>query len=181
MARYLCAVLEGDARYEGFDTSEPLVQWCQANITPLFPNFHFTYSPLSDPIYNPDPTLLSAVEFEFPYAEESFDFVFAHSVFTHLFPDVATHYLREIGRVLRPQGISYTTWVLFDDDPSGYSNPRSKNMDRDPAGTFAVRPPGNIGYHQEYVRDAHRSSGLDILEPVHFGFRYFQDAVVAVK
>lgn len=181
MARYLCAFLNDDTRYEGFDTSGPLVDWCQANITPLFPNFRFTHAPLFHPAYDPDPSLPSAAEFVFPYPNDSFDFVLAHSVFTHLWPDVTTNYLHEIGRVLRPRGISYTTWALFEDDPAGYSNPRAKSMDRDPTGTFAVRAPANIGYSQQFVRDAHGAGGLEIVEPVHPGFRYFQDAVVAVK
>jgi len=180
-ARYLCGFLNDDARYEGFDTSAPLVDWCQTNITPLFPNFRFTHVPLFHPAYDPDPSLPSAAEFIFPYADDSFDFVLAHSVFTHLWPDVTTNYLHEIGRVLRPHGISYTTWVLFEDAPSGYSNPRAKNMDRDPSGTFAIRRPANIGFSQQFVRNAHRAGGLEIVEPIHPGFRYFQDAVVAAK
>lgn len=36
-ARYLCDYLNADVRYEGFDIMEPLIRWCQENITPAFP------------------------------------------------------------------------------------------------------------------------------------------------
>ena len=180
-ARYLCGFLEGDARYEGFDVTEVLVEWCQENITPRFPNFHFTHTPLYHLSYDPDHSLPSAAEFTFPYADESFDFVFAHSVFTHLLPDVTANYLNEVSRVLRPGGTSYSTWILFNDEPSAYSNPRRNGMVDDPSGRFAVREPANVGYREEFVREMHASSGLKIVEPIHEGFRRFQDAIVAVK
>ena len=83
-ARFLCDYLSADARYEGFDIVEMLIDWCQAEITPRFPNFRFRYIPLFNSEYLPDAALPSAAELRFPYPDESFDFVFAHSVFTHL-------------------------------------------------------------------------------------------------
>jgi ubiquinone/menaquinone biosynthesis C-methylase UbiE len=74
--------------------------------------------PLCNSAYLPDETLPSASETKFPYPDESFDFAFAHSVFTHLTPDASSNYLNEVSRVLRHGGASYTTWFLFDDDPS---------------------------------------------------------------
>jgi SAM-dependent methyltransferase len=185
MARYLCDYIDNDARYEGFDIQKEAVQWCQTHITPLFPNFHFQFIPLFNTAYNPDSVLPSAVEFEFPYADESFDFAFAHSVFTHLLPDVTKNYLREISRVLRPGGISYSTWFLFDDDPLAYTHPITTTMQRDSSGAFAVEDPkipeAAVGYKGTFVREICSSSGLEIVEPVHPGFTRLQDVVVAVK
>jgi SAM-dependent methyltransferase len=184
-ARYLCDYLDSDARYEGFDITEAGVEWCQEHITPLFPNFHFRFSPLSNTHYSPDQTLPSAARFEFPYPDEAFDFVFAHSVFTHLLPDVTGRYLSEIGRVLRPGGISYSTWFLFDGGPGSYVHPIVGQMHRDPSGTFAVHDPGvpetAVGYSDPFVRQTHATSGLSIVEPIHPGFTRLQDAIVAVK
>jgi len=184
-ARYLSDYLNRDARYEGFDVVEETVRWCETEITPRFPNFHFTYTPLFNLHYSSDPMLPSAAEFEFPYPDESFDFAFAHSVFTHLMPDVAERYLREIERVLRPGGISYTTWFLFNEDPSAYSHSQAAQMVHDPSTVFAVRDPevpeAGIGYRERFVREAHSSSGLSIIEPIHPGFKRMQDLVVAVR
>jgi len=182
-ARYLCDFLKEEAHYEGFDVREDVVAWCQTHITPLFPNFHFQFIPLFNTAYSADNALQSAAEFRFPYADDSFDFVFAHSVFTHLVSDVTQNYLREISRVLRSGGISYTTWVLFNDDPSAYSHPITRKMHHDPSGTFAVRnldiPDAAIGYNEAFVRELFSSSGLHIVEPIHPGFRRLQDVIVA--
>ncbi len=184
-ARYLCDYLDKDARYEGFDVVEETVRWCETAITPLFPNFHFTYTPLFNQHYSSDPTLPSAAAFEFPYPDQSFDFAFAHSVFTHLMPDASEQYLREIKRVLRPGGISYTTWFLLNDEPSGYAHSQAAHMVQDPSRAFAARDPdvpeAGIGYQEHVVREAHASSGLSILEPIHPGFNRMQDLIVAVR
>jgi SAM-dependent methyltransferase len=184
-ARYLCGYLHSDARYEGFDVRPDVVQWCQSHITPLFPNFRFQVTALFNSGYQPDPTLPSAADFVFPYADDSFDFAFAHSVFTHLQPDVTRNYLDQISRVLRPGGISYTTWVLInDEDQTAYSHPGTAKLQRDPSGTFALRradvPDALIAYSETFVRQAHAASGLTIVEPLHPGF-CLQDVVVAVR
>jgi SAM-dependent methyltransferase len=185
IARYLCDYLQNDARYEGFDVREELVRWCETHITPLFPNFHFRVTPPFRTRYDPDPSRPSAAEFVFPYSDASFDFAFAHSVFTHLLPDVTSHYLQEIGRVLRPGGICYSTWILFNDDSSAYSKPFTRFMHRDASGTFALRHPKDpeaaVGYNEKFVREAYLSGGLTIVEPIHPGFARLQDAIIAIK
>ena len=181
IARFLCDYLDDGGSYEGFEITEKMVIWCQDNITPLFPNFSFTFTPLFHPSYSPDPSLPSAAEFRFPYADASFDFAFAQSVFTHTLPEVTTNYLNEMSRVLRPGGISFTTWILLDDDPPAYRRRRLEGMVRDVSGTFAIRDTAVIGYEELFVRETHSSSGLTIVEPLHMGCRGLQDAFVAVK
>jgi SAM-dependent methyltransferase len=46
---------------------------------------------------------------QLPYAQGSFDFVYAYSVFTHLPERVQDHWLAEIERVLKPGGIFIAT------------------------------------------------------------------------
>jgi SAM-dependent methyltransferase len=182
-ARYLCDYLGPGAQYEGFDIREDVIAWCQAHITPLFPNFRFQFTPLFNTAYNPDPSLPSAADFPFPYQNESFDFVLAHSVFTHLVPDAASNYLREISRVLRPGGLTYSTWFLFFD--GGYSHESSNMFSRDPSGKFAVQAPSvpeaAVGFSETFVREEYASHGLNIVEPIHPGFKYLQDAIIAIK
>lgn len=185
MARYLCDYLGRDARYEGFDIMEEMIQWCQQQITPLFPNFRFTYTPLFNSSYKPDTSLPTAASFKFPYTDQSFDFVFAHSVFTHLQPNDTENYMREVQRVLRPGGISYLTWFLFEDDL--LSSPKSMvtEMHLDSSGNFAVHnpdmPDNAVAYRESFVREIYASSQLAVMEPIHFGFERMQDAIVAVK
>jgi len=182
-ARYLCDYLVPEARYEGFDIMESLIEWCRNEITPRFPNFRFIFLPVYNSAYLPDPSLPSAAELTFPYPNESFDFVFAHSVFTHLSPAASANYLREIRRVLRPGGISYSTWFLFRDTPSGNPSPLVAGMTLDGSGDFALHDPAvpdtAVGYREEIVRRFHTDAGLAIADPIHPGFTKLQDVVVA--
>lgn len=100
--------------YEGFDIDARGVEWCQQNLTPKYSNFKFHYVDLYNKYYNPKAKLKPS-EFKFSYADNSFDFVFATSVFTHLLPDDATHYLQEIERVLAPEGRAFLTWFVLDE------------------------------------------------------------------
>ena len=184
-ARYLCDYLDSDARYEGFDIMEEMILWCQENITPRFPNFRFTYSPLFNTSYKPDAGLPSAATFAFPYPDESFDFAFAHSVFTHLPPESTANYLKELHRVLRPGGIGYTTWFLFDEDPKTSPKTMVSEMVLDGSGDFAVHDPdvpdNAVGYRESYVLEEIARCGLTVSGPVHYGFERMQDVVVAVR
>lgn len=98
--------------YQGFDIDARGVEWCQKNITSKFPHFNFQYVDLYNQFYNPQGKL-KAAEFKFPSADKAFDFVFATSVFTHLLPMDAEHYLEEIKRVLAPDGRAFLTWFVL--------------------------------------------------------------------
>jgi hypothetical protein len=54
-------------------------------------------------------------------------------------------------------------------------------MDRDPSGTYASTGPDPVGYSEALARELHESSGLPVVEPLHHGYRRFQDVIVAVK
>lgn len=99
--------------YEGFDCTALGVNWCQNNITPLYPNFQFQHVDVYAPGYNPQGKI-SATKVRFPYADEEFDFVTLGSVFTHMQYDVVKHYLSEIHRVLKPGGCCMITWFLWE-------------------------------------------------------------------
>jgi SAM-dependent methyltransferase len=182
-ARYLCDYLEASSRYDGFDVKEQLIAWCHQNITPAFPNFRFTCVPVYSGSYLPDPSLPSASDLTFPYEDDAFDFVFAHSVFTHLGPASVPNYLREIRRVLRPGGTSYTTWLLFAREPSESPTPIVAGMTLDSSGDFAVHDPSvvetAIGYRESYVRRLYQESGLTITQPIRSGYKKLQDAIIA--
>jgi len=110
----LTQFLGPDGRYEGFDIIEKEVAWCQRQITPRFPRFRFQVADIFNKTYHPSGRL-RASEFRFPYDQASFDAVVVGSVFTHLLPDDATHYVREIARVLRPGGRVLASFYLLND------------------------------------------------------------------
>jgi SAM-dependent methyltransferase len=100
-------------RYEGFDIVGKGVEWSQREITSRYPNFHFQRADIFNKRYN-QRGRWRASEYRFPYEDDSFDFVFLTSVFTHLLPVDAAHYVQEIGRVIRPGGACFATFFLLD-------------------------------------------------------------------
>ena len=100
--------------YEGFDVSRPMLEWCQQNITPRFPNFRFQHADVFNKRYNKKGRY-TAAEYRFPYEDASFDFVYLLSVFTHMFPDDVDHYMSEIARVMKPGARSVITYFLLND------------------------------------------------------------------
>jgi SAM-dependent methyltransferase len=63
MARPLTGYLSSGT-YEGFDVVPVGIRWCQKNITPRYPNFHFTLADIRNADYNPQGEL-TASQFRF--------------------------------------------------------------------------------------------------------------------
>jgi len=117
-----------EGRYEGFDIDARGVEWCQQHITPQHSHFNFQYVDLYNKYYN-SKAATAPSDFKFPYPDSSFDFVFATSVFTHLLPDDAHHYLKEIERVLAPGGTAFLTWFVLTEDRIEQMKSESANAD----------------------------------------------------
>lgn len=111
----LAYYLKPPGRYEGFDIIGNLIKWAQQNITPRFPHFNFRHVNIYNQMYNPTGTI-QAPDFTFPYPDESFDFIFLTSVFTHMQAEEVRHYLDEIYRVLKPGGRCLCTCFLLNEE-----------------------------------------------------------------
>lgn len=109
----LTGYLSQNGSYEGFDVVERGVQWCNSRIHTENPNFNFKYVPLFNDLYNT--ATLKATEFEFPYEENSIDVAFSFSVFTHMQIEEIQHYFNQVYRVLKPGGVCFSTFFLYDD------------------------------------------------------------------
>ena len=192
MAVPLTEVLSADGVYRGFDIVPEAVAWCCNAITPRFPNFEFAVSPVHNQRYNPTGTI-RASEHKFPYEDDSFDFVFLTSVFTHMLPADLDNYVAEIARVLKPDRPCLCTFFLLNDESRSCIEAGRSVMDfrheLDGCVT-SVRenPEAALAYDEQTVRDLHNRLGLDIVEPIHYGkwcgresFIRFQDIVVATK
>ena len=111
IARQLIQQRRRPVRYLGLDIHAGMVEWCRANLAPHAPGFRFEHHDVHNPGFNPrGPRALVPL----PAEDASFTLVAAWSVFTHLLQDQAVHYLREVARVLRPDGYLLSTWFLFD-------------------------------------------------------------------
>ena len=109
----LTSYLNKDGSYEGFDVVERGVQWCNSRIHKEHINFKFKYVPLFNDLYNT--ATLKASEFVFPYADNTIDVAFSFSVFTHMQIEEIQHYFNQVYRVLKPGGVCFSTFFLYDD------------------------------------------------------------------
>lgn len=76
--------------FHGTDYNPALVNWCARNLRFA----EFKVNPLAGPL---------------PYESNSFDLVYAYSVFTHLSVSLQGYWASEIRRVLKPGGFLYVT------------------------------------------------------------------------
>lgn len=74
------------ARLFGVDIDAEAVGWCRAHIPSASVQVNGSHPPL-------------------PFPDDSFDVIYAISVFTHLNEEMQTLWLRELARVLRPRGV----------------------------------------------------------------------------
>ncbi len=115
IARHFVGHVREPGRYVGMDIVEAFVDWCEENISPVDPAFSFLHQDVYNGLYNPDGKH-KASEYRFPFEDESFDVVFLTSVFTHMLPEDVENYLREIRRLLKPDGRCFSTWLLSGHD-----------------------------------------------------------------
>jgi SAM-dependent methyltransferase len=173
MAAALTEFLSPDGSYDGFDVVAEAVDWCLANITPDHPNFRFRHVDVANPAYNPEGRL-DPREFEFPYPDVSFDFVFLTSVFTHLLPPEIRHYLSEIRRVLRPRGRCLMTFFLLNDHArdairDGRSHRRFEHEGDGYFYDIEKVHEGAVAYREEDALSLLQDAGLSLRAPIHFG------------
>jgi SAM-dependent methyltransferase len=180
-------------RYEGFDTMPRGISWCRDNITGQFPNFRFQHTDIYNKSYNPSGKIQPA-DFRFPYDAGQFDFAFAVSVFTHMFPSDISRYLREAARVLKPGGVSLFSWFILNQDSmrlleEGRSFiPMAHEVSEGCRAKSARVPEKSIGIPESKVRSMYTQNGFQIAEPIRFGVwcgrpqgLSFQDIVIAVR
>jgi ubiquinone/menaquinone biosynthesis C-methylase UbiE len=173
MAIPLLDYLDESGSYAGFDVGRAMIRWCQREITARRPNFEFAWAPVYNQKYNPFGSI-SAAEFRFPYADGSFDFVFATSLFTHLVRAETEHYLRETARVLRPGGTCLLTFFALDEHAEGeiaagrasfdFRHPIEGGFTTDPS-----QPEEAIAFPAEDLRAMLDEVGLEVQEPIRFG------------
>jgi SAM-dependent methyltransferase len=96
--------------YEGFDVIPSLVDWCRANIVPLYPTARFQQMDLYNKTYIPQGTI-QPKDFRFPYGDNAFDFTFLTSVFTHMPPPDVVKWGLRVERAGAPHAVSAWLWV----------------------------------------------------------------------
>ena len=166
----LTGVIGPSGRYAGLELSAPLVRWCSTHITPKYPQFQFVHCDLKNPFYNPnghgDP-----LTYSFSFDDGAFDLLIASSVFTHLLPGIAVHYLEECARVLSPTGRLFSTFYIVEESiQSARSNLRFEHtFEEDARIADLEHPEAAVGYRLGWVIQGAAKAGLEIEPPVRWG------------
>jgi SAM-dependent methyltransferase len=99
-------------RYVGFDLHFGMVRWCREKLAPRAPGFEFLHHDVENPSFNPCHTKPAVLQM--PVEDGAFTLVIALSVFTHTTQAHAEYYLREVTRVMRPDGLLVASFFLFE-------------------------------------------------------------------
>lgn len=114
------------------------------------------------------------VDYRLPLKDQSFDFVFSNSLFTHLLPGATINYFREISRVLKPGGRTLNSMFLLNADakalidagecptplPNDMGFYRTKRADL---------PAAFVAYEEDFMVKVHRDAGLVLHCPIRYG------------
>lgn len=187
--------LSKKGKYEGLDIISKAIEWDKKTFEPRFPNFHFQLADVYNKAYNPKGTF-KASNYRFPFENESFDFVFLTSVFTHMLKNDMENYFSEIGRVLKPKGRCLISFFIL--------NKHSIELIETKKSVFnfqykingyrtidAEVPEEAVAYDEKTVRQLFAKNKLSIIEPIHFGYwsqgkpnpslSTLQDLIIAIK
>ncbi len=99
--------------YEGLDIMAEQITFAQQRIQAVHPHCRFTWADVHNEIYNPGGRV-AAEAFAFPYADATFNVVYAASLFTHLTPRAAANYLHQTRRVLKSGGLALFSFFVLD-------------------------------------------------------------------
>jgi len=192
MAVPLTRFLDSSGVYEGFDIFLSGITWCQKNISTKYDNFHFKFVDIYNKEYNPSGKIKPS-KFKFPYGDDSFDFIFATSVFTHMLPEDVDNYFSEIKRVLKNSGKCFLTFLLLNSHSlESINNKKSKIAFEHNEENFSLMykdvPEHTIAYKEDFIKLIYEKYGMVIQEPIKFGswsgrngFLSFQDIIISIN
>jgi SAM-dependent methyltransferase len=161
----LISFVNSEGSYDGFDCWREGIAWCTRRITKAMPNFRFQHVDCYNAFYNPAGCIRPR-DLKFPYPTSSFDFVILNSVFTHMLPDDAIHYLDEIRRVLSSRGRMYASWFLVRDETGELvrGDYRFRRGQRPYATVNEEVPESAVAYPVGWVQAAYERAGLTITD-----------------
>lgn len=189
MAIPLLRYLNEQGSYDGIDIVKDGIDWCQDNITAERSDFRFHHSDIYNDLYNTGGAI-PGHEYEFPFDNETFNFTFLTSVFTHMLKDEVEQYIKEISRTLKPGGICFATFFVINEEALASMNTSGIHFPFEKDGFYVMNEKvetANVGYPEEYITSLAAANGMEI-DRIHFGkwcnrkeFTDFQDFVIMRK
>ncbi|WP_291843596.1 methyltransferase domain-containing protein [Maricaulis sp.] len=182
----IAEALDESGRYTGFDLSDSALGFARKHVKSRG-CVDFFRSDVKSAEYGASG--MNAHQYRFPAEDGSIDAALAISLFSHLLPLDATHYLAETGRVLRPGGRLFLTGFLIENDqlPDLTRPDRKLPMEAFSAGVWAAdirHPERAIGFEKALFDEWIEAAGLVWAAPPVRGFwsrteavGNFQDAI----
>jgi SAM-dependent methyltransferase len=192
IAAALTRYLDESGSYDGLDTVADWIAWCRGHISSQYPHFRFQLADVFNKQYNPDGKQ-KAADYTFPYKNESIDFVYLISVFTHMLPQDMENYFCEIARVLKKKGRCAMSFFLFNRESLELIAAGKSTLDfRYEYEKYRTVDPdvheAAVSYDEAFVFGLYEKYGLKIRHPVDYGAwcgrsnpLSLQDIVVASK
>ncbi len=173
MALPLTGYLNEAGSYTGMDITLEAIRWCQHHLTPRHPNFQFFHADLYNKRYNPEGRC-QPKDYRFPFEDESFDFIFLTSVFTHLLPEDTENYLREVARLLRRNGRGLLTFFLLNETQQLLADQGLNDIDfKYGSEQYRMRsditPESAVAYEEVFLKELAARCELTISEPIQYG------------
>nr|WP_281720653.1 class I SAM-dependent methyltransferase [Nitrosomonas nitrosa] len=166
-------------RYLGFDIKAADIDFSRNAITSRYANFEFTWLDVRSPLYNPAGTI-EPFAVRFPCEDESFDFCFATSVFTHLYAGVVSLYIGEAARSLRREGTFLFTAFVIQPSYSADQKPRFRFHLGPDSTTFVTDSEvaeEAIGFDFGYLQNLLKTAGFDNIKHYTGGWTGNPDAI----
>jgi ubiquinone/menaquinone biosynthesis C-methylase UbiE len=173
IAMPLTQYIQPPGRYYGVDVVKSAINWCQKHISQQHPHFQFVHADLYNKRYNPDAAQL-AKDYHFPFENHKFDFIYLTSVFTHLLPADMQHYLDEIVRLLKDDGLIFGTFFLLNENQQKHADMGLNQIDfKFEHDIYRIRnqnvPESAVAYDENYIFRNLRRCGFRISQPIYYG------------
>lgn len=192
MAIPLTTFLSDSTEYHGVDIVKSGIVWSKKHISKKHPNFNFHLLDIYSHRYNRKGTF-KAADYKLPFENETFDFICANSLFTHLLASDMQNYLSEVGRLLKPGGTSFLTFFLINEESKSQISEGNSNY----SFTYKIsksyydvknNPEGQTAYDELFLREELKTNSLVLKDPIHYGswcgrdeFTSYQDIIIATK
>ncbi|MFZ4399596.1 MAG: class I SAM-dependent methyltransferase [Bacteroidales bacterium] len=121
MAVPFIGYLNKEGSYHGIDIVKIGIKWCNKNISASNHQFKFIHSDIYNDLYNTR-GILKGEDYVFPFSDNNFELVFLTSVFTHMLQTEVEQYIKEIVRVLKPEGKCLATFFILNNESETMMN-----------------------------------------------------------
>ena len=165
-------------KYIGVDIDVEMLERCRRHFDA--PRFEFLLSPHASKSYNRPGE--SSSTYAIPVADQSADFVFSRSLFTHLLEPELRNYLEESFRIMKPGATMAMSIFCLDYPPPTYGGRHtfSHKIGNAAVESLAV-PEAAVAYTESFIVNLTREIGFSQVEITGKDFSVWQPDLVARK